>query len=196
MAFPQSIISPDRKVSLNPRIISRNVASCDQTWSLQMKITGHSGRQPNIHHEVFSSYLANCEILLQSGAGWQIWGAERSCTNIGFSTSALSRGDRIWRKRTIRYGHLAVDISWCRASNCAGKPPLVHQCQWEDQFHAIVQEKKGLHRQKARIHIQKFQIRSVGRTFRVVDKTQNLCFAGPPRDQVRGCWEQVFLCSF
>jgi len=29
MAFARSIISPDRKVSFNPRIILRNISSCD-----------------------------------------------------------------------------------------------------------------------------------------------------------------------
>ena len=49
-----------------------------------------------------------------------------TCTNIGFSTSALSRGDRIWRKGTTKFScsHLAVDISRSWASNCAGKPPV------------------------------------------------------------------------
>ena len=49
-----------------------------------------------------------------------------TCTNFGFSTSAFSRGDKIWRKGTTKYScsHLAVDISRCWASNCAGKPPV------------------------------------------------------------------------
>ena len=49
-----------------------------------------------------------------------------TCTKIGFSTSALPRGDRKWRKGTTKFScsRLAVDISRCRASNCAGKPPV------------------------------------------------------------------------
>ena len=42
------------------------------------KILGKVDGSQNIHHEVFSPHLANYEILLQSGARWQIWGAERS----------------------------------------------------------------------------------------------------------------------
>ena len=51
------------------------------------------------------------------------------------------------------------------ASNCAGKPP-VSRTGSVPRYKA--RKKAGLHRQKARIHI---QIRSMGRTFRVVDKT-------------------------
>ena len=81
----------------------------------------------NIHHEVFSSCLANYEILLQSGAGYKFeMQNDPTCTNIGFSTSALPKDDRIWRKGTTKFScsHLAVDISRCLASNCAGKPPV------------------------------------------------------------------------
>ena len=51
---------------------------------------------------------------------------DSTCTIIGFSTSALSRGDRIWRKGTTKFScsHLVVDISRSWASNCAGKPPV------------------------------------------------------------------------
>ena len=53
-----------------------------------------------------------------------------TCTNIGFSTSALFRGDRIWRKGTTNFScsHLAVDISrhWGRdwASYCTEQPQV------------------------------------------------------------------------
>ena len=51
-----------------------------------------------------------------------------TCTNNGFSgsTSALSRGGRIWRKVTTKSlcSHLVVNISRSLASNCAGKPPV------------------------------------------------------------------------
>ena len=49
-----------------------------------------------------------------------------TCMNIGFSISALSREDRIWRKGTTKFScsRLAVDISRCRASCCAEQPPV------------------------------------------------------------------------
>ena len=87
MTFARSIISLDRKVRLNPRIISRKVASRDTLVISRIdfrhdhckwKILGKVDCCQNIHHEVFSSHLANYKILLQSGARWQIWGAERS----------------------------------------------------------------------------------------------------------------------
>ena len=86
--FAQFIISPNRKIRLNPLTISRKVASCDALVISRIdfrhdhckwKILGKVDGSQNVHHEVFSSHLANYEILLQSGARWQIWGAERSC---------------------------------------------------------------------------------------------------------------------
>ena len=49
-----------------------------------------------------------------------------TCTNIGFSRSALSKKDRIWRKGTTKFScnRLAVDISRCWASCCAEQPPV------------------------------------------------------------------------
>ena len=66
-----------------------------------------------------------------------------TCTNIGFSISALSRGGRIWRKGTTKFlcSHLAVDILWNRADNCAGN----HKCQHKVWFHTVGQEKRAVH---------------------------------------------------
>ena len=49
-----------------------------------------------------------------------------TCTNIGFSISALSRKDRTWRKGTMKFwwSHLDVDILLCLASCCAEQPPV------------------------------------------------------------------------
>ena len=77
MAFARSIISPDRKFSLNLRIISRKVGSCDTLVisrigfrhdHCKLKILDKVDGSQNVHHEMFSSHLANYEILLQSGA--------------------------------------------------------------------------------------------------------------------------------
>ena len=68
-----------------------------------------------------------------------------------------------------------------------------HQCQWEDQFHDIEQEKRGLHRQKARIHI---QIRSVGRTFHLVDKTQSRVLYWRERRAATWPGERLLRASF
>ena len=46
-------------------------------------------------------------------------------------------------------------VTWQSISRDAGPAAAQsnHQCPWEDQFHAIEQEKMGIARQKARIHI-------------------------------------------
>ena len=52
-----------------------------------------------------------------------------TCNNIGFSISAFSREDRLWRNGTTKFSctHLAVDISRCRASCCAEQPPVTKE---------------------------------------------------------------------
>ena len=123
MAFAWTIISPDREVSIN-HLLSRGKWRATDTLVLSSidfrhdpaneKKNRQSARQPKVHHEVFSSHLANYGILLQSGVRWQVWVQnDPTCTNIGFSISALSRGDRIWIKGTTKFScsHLAVDIS-------------------------------------------------------------------------------------
>ena len=84
-------------------------------------------------------------------------------------------------------------VTWSSISRDAGQATEQgnHQCQSKVRFpRCRARKKRAVHRQKAKIHI---QIRRVGRTFCVVDKTQILCLAGfytgrsngPPRDQVR-----------
>ena len=72
MAFARSTIFPDWKVSLNQLIILMKVASCDTSVISRInfrhdhckwKILGRVDGSQNIHHEVFSSHLANYEIL-------------------------------------------------------------------------------------------------------------------------------------
>ena len=48
------------------------------------KILGEVDGCQNIHNQVFWSHLANHQILLQSCARWQIWGAEQSYSKVGF----------------------------------------------------------------------------------------------------------------
>ena len=97
------------------------------TW----KILGNVNGSQNVHHQVFSSNLANHEILLQSRGGARGRfdlqnNPQATCTNIGFSISALFREYRIWRQGTTNFScsHLAVNISRCRASCCAEQPPV------------------------------------------------------------------------
>ena len=71
-----------------PRLgISWKVASCDTLVIIRIGFRhDHCKRQmldkvdgnQNVHHELFSSHLANYEILLQSGARWQIWGVDQT----------------------------------------------------------------------------------------------------------------------
>ena len=164
-----------------------------------MKNIKQSGLQAvcsqNVHYQVFSSHLANFEILLQSCARWQIWGACPTCTNIGFSISALSRKDRTWRKGTTKFScsHLDVNILQCLASCCAEKPPVlmggsVPRYEARKSGWCIGRSKNPYSNQER------------GPTFRVIAEAQFLCFAGlytgasdgPPRDQV----EESFLFYF
>ena len=85
----------------------------------------------NVHHEVFSSHLANYEILLQSGPAvpddkFEVHN-DPICTNIGFSTSALSRGDRLWRKGTKKF----YAVNWPSISRDEGQATAQgnHHCQ-------------------------------------------------------------------
>ena len=142
-----------------------------------MKNIKQSGLQAvcsqNVHYQVFSSHLANFEILLQSCARWQIWGAYPTCTNIGFSISALSRKDRTWRKGTTKFScsHLDVDILQCLASCCAEKPPVlmggsVPRYEARKSGWCIGRSKNPYSNQER------------GPTFRVIAEAQFLCFAG------------------
>ena len=78
-----------------------------------------------------------------------------TCTyiQVALSISDLSRQDGIWREGTSK---IFMQSPGSQLSCDAGQAAVQsnHQCQWEDRFHAIEQEKKGvaalLHRQKAR----------------------------------------------
>ena len=67
-----------------------------------------------------------------------------TCMNIGFLISALPKLDRIWKKVVQQNFHA---VSWQPISCDAGQAAVHsnHQCQLEDQFHAMIeQEKKGV----------------------------------------------------
>ena len=93
------------------------------------KILGTVDCSQNVHHEVLSSHLVNDvtawvnlrhKILLQSCASDRFEVQNHpTCTNIGFSISALSREDRIWKKGTTKSScsHLTVNISLGRTSS-------------------------------------------------------------------------------
>ena len=56
--------------------------------------------------------------------------------------------------KKIRQQNFYAD-TWQSISHYAGQAAAQsnHQCQWEDRFHTKGQVKKGMHEQKARIHI-------------------------------------------
>ena len=116
-----------------------------------------------------------------------------TCANIGFSISALSVGDRIWRKGTTKfsYSHLAVNILRCWASNCAlaGKPPVSKQgsiprCRARKKGQCIGRKKEFILALGAWRH---------GSTFCVISKAQILCFA---RFSATRSGESKFFFSF
>ena len=68
-----------------------------------------------------------------------------TCTNIGFSTGALTRGDRIWRIGTTKFS-CSHPVTWSSISRDARQATVQgnHQFQSKVLFHAVGQEKKGL----------------------------------------------------
>ena len=124
--------------------------------------------------------LPVCALFRHSPAEVHIY---PTCTNIGFATRALSRGDRIWRKGTTKFScsPLVVDIWRCRTSNCAGKPPVS-----KVRFGSTLQGKK-----KNAVH----QIRSVDLHLQahwqstVAFSLENMC-----QCPSQGCYWQVLLC--
>ena len=108
-----------------------------------MKNIRQSGRQPKCL-SLSSVFIPPCElrnlfdeIFLQNGPDDKCEVQNYpTCTNIGISIRALSRGDRIWRKGTTKFScsHLAI-------SRYAGQATAQgnHQCQ----SNAVGQEKKG-----------------------------------------------------
>ena len=105
-------------------------------------------------------------------------------TNIGFSLSDGGKGRRNFY--AVTWPSISRDAEQATAKGN-------HQCQSKVRFHAVGQEKKGrcIGRKQESIFESEAWSRR-GPTFRVIDKTQILCFAGfytggsdgPPRDQV------------
>ena len=123
MAFALSIISPHQKVSLNQHIFSLKVASCDTLvirridfrhdhckWKILGKVAAAKMFIMMWFHSTLPITISCCRAVPDDKFEVQI---DPTCTKVGFTTSALSRGDRIWRKGTSKFScsHLVVYIS-------------------------------------------------------------------------------------
>ena len=117
-----------------------------------------------------------------------------TCTKVGFTTSALSRGDRIWRKGTSKFScsHLVVYISLRLAR--PGQQLLRETTSVKVSFCSTLQgRKKGWCIGRKQESIFESEVWTY--------TTQILCFSrfylgkshGPPRDQVRASIFILFL---
>ena len=203
MAFVQSINS--RKFSLNPLIISYRLNQFTNSWvtaspkpsSVKWRAEKllwsvglisdmiNANEKYSAKRKAAKKFIIKCfDPTLQIKKSWcravpddrfEVQN-DLTCTNIGFSISALSREDGIWRKEKTNFSccHLAVDIILrCLASCRAEQPPV--------SIRGLVLRYRA--RKKGRCIGRKLWsiVRSLdqerGPTFRVIGEAQILSFA-------------------
>ena len=108
----------------------------------------------NVHHEVFSSHLANYEILLQSSVRWQIWGADRSFLHKNwFLNKCLVYG---WQKMEKRDNKIFMLSPGRQYFTMQGQQLRRGTTSVKVRFCSTLwgKKKRVVHRQKARIRVQ------------------------------------------
>ena len=92
---------------------------------------------------------------------------DSTCTIVGFSDSAFTREDGIWRKGTINFlwNHLAVDMSKWQASSCAKQPPVsmegsVPRCRARTKGRRIGRKQESIFELGAWTYISHWNLRS------------------------------------
>ena len=101
-----------------------------------------------------------------------------TCTNIGFSVSALPESACLGKTEYGEKGQQNFHaVTWQSISRDAEQAVAHsnHQCQWEDQFHDIEQENKGVAQAESKNPYLNYER---GTTFCVIGEAQTLCFAG------------------
>ena len=154
LALALSIISPDRKVRINPLIISLKVESCDTLvisridfrhvrckWKILGKVDA-AGRQPKCSS--WSGLIPSCKLRNLVVEMHQM--TDLRCRKIIPAQTLVSQQvPCLWETEHGEKGHRNFHaVTWPSISRDAvqGAAQSNHQCQSKVRFHAVGQEKR------------------------------------------------------